>query len=199
MNGLLQKLRTFLVVSAVACFAAMPLGAQQSAEPGQIERQIEQSKPILRPADTEIRLLPEQPVRPAEPTDARFVLAAVIIDGATIFDPVSFAPYYEDLLARNITLADVENILAQITKKYRDEGYILSRAIAPPQDLASGVVRITVIEGYVDDVVYEGKDIPQDAIDIYARRITASEDIGAQCPADQQYCRASGRATAAGH
>ncbi|MEX2615329.1 MAG: POTRA domain-containing protein [Alphaproteobacteria bacterium] len=170
-------MRLFFTVLAGICFTALPLGAQQSAEPGQIERQIEQSKPSLRPAETEIRLLPDQPVRTAGPTDDRFVLAAVVLDGATVFDPVDFAPYYEDLLAREITLADIENILARITKKYRDEGYVLSRAIAPPQNLAAGVVRITVIEGYVDQIIYEGQDFPQDAVDIYARRIKAERPL----------------------
>ena len=116
--------------------------AQQAADPAQIERRIEETKPKLRRADPKIQLPEARPIAPAKPDADRFVLAAVVIEGATVFDPIAFAPAYEDLLAREITLADVEKVLAKITKKYRDGGYILSRAIAPPQELAAGVLYI---------------------------------------------------------
>ncbi len=151
--------------------------AQQSADPAQIERRIEQTKPKVRRADPEIKLPTDR--RGVAPADKalRFVLAAVVVEGASVFDPARFAPFYEDLLAREITLADVEKILARITKLYRDEGYFLSRAIAPPQQLETGVLQIDIIEGYVDRVEYGEFDSKKGMLQGYAERITGDRPL----------------------
>jgi hemolysin activation/secretion protein len=176
LNGM-RRFPLFCMLATCAVALASPSIAQNSGDSGQIERRIEQTRPDIQPADPDIRMLPEGPVQPVAPDTERFVLAAVVIEGATIFDTVAFAPYYKDLLAREITLVDVEKILARITKKYRDAGYILSRAVARPQNLATGVVRIDVIEGYVDEIIYEGEDVPKDMLQSYTRRISADRPL----------------------
>lgn len=155
------------------------LQAQQSADPAQIERRIEETKPDIRRAEPEIGV-PEAPsAAPRAPSDKEehFILAAVVVDGATVFDPALFAPFYEDLLAREVTLADVETILAKITGMYRDAGYILSRAVAPPQDLVAGVLHIEVIEGYIDQVDYKGVENKRALLEPYAARIKAERPL----------------------
>ena len=42
-----------------------------------------------------------------------------------------------------------EAILRGITQRYDDEGYFLARAIAPAQDITTGILRIRVIEGTI--------------------------------------------------
>jgi hemolysin activation/secretion protein len=79
-----------------------------------------------------------------------FVLAGVVIDGVTAFDQARLAPLYEELLARKIGAAEIETTLQAITATYRAQGYFLSRAVALPQSVADGILRITVIEGYVE-------------------------------------------------
>src|SRR3989338_8243642 len=39
---------------------------------------------------------------------------------------------------------------------YRNNGYIISRAILPPQKIQNGVVKIQIIEGYLDEVNVSG-------------------------------------------
>jgi len=51
-----------------------------------------------------------------------------------------------------ITVAELQQIVQDITNYYRNNGYILSRAVLPPQHVANGVVYVQVIEGYIDHV-----------------------------------------------
>lgn len=141
----------------------LPLAAWAQTEsldqgdPGQIERRIEQRK-APEPEEAPPIKLPTLPRGAAPTTEAEsFVLTAVVVEGATAIPPEAFGPLYEDQLAQRITLADVADIVARITKLYQDAGFLLSRAVAPPQDLAGGVLQIRVIEGFVDKVTLEGE------------------------------------------
>ena len=86
-----------------------------------------------------------------------FVLAAVEIEGATAYDPDELLPLYQDLLGQEIALDAVFALADAITAHYRNDGYTLSQAIVPPQTIRAGVVRITVIEGFIDKVLVEGE------------------------------------------
>lgn len=78
------------------------------------------------------------------------------IDGATVYGKEQLQPLFADLIGHEITLQAVYDLAARITAKYGADGYVLSRAVVPPQNLArrGAVVRLQVIEGYVDKVVW---------------------------------------------
>ncbi len=135
--------------------AAAQQGGGQATEPGQIQKRIRPPEAPRGP-DQEITL-PKPAPRPAVEEPARkFVLVGVEIAGSTVYQPVALSFAYESLLSREISLSDVEKILDRITQKYRGDGYILSRAIAPPQSIEVGILRIQVIEGFVERVEYTG-------------------------------------------
>jgi len=130
------------------------------ADPADIRRRIEERESPVRPQVPEVDIVPQAvPALPAEDGLPSFVLSAVLIEGATVFDPVAFGPLYEDYLARPVTSDDVEAILSRITDMYRDNGYFLSRAIATPQDVESGLLRVTIVEGFIEMVELAG-DVP---------------------------------------
>ena len=85
-----------------------------------------------------------------------FQLNAVSIEGSTVYKPVELMPLYRDYLTREVSLADLTAIATAITDKYRADGYILSRAVAPPQAPGSRAARIRVYEGYVSEVDVTG-------------------------------------------
>lgn len=137
----------------------MPVAAQQSGgkatEPGQIQKRI--SPPDApRPPDEPIRAPRAAPPRDGAGQAASFVLAGVELAGATVYRPEELLSTYEKLLGREVSLGDVGAIAAAITGKYRDDGYILSRATVPPQSVASGILRIEVVEGFVVRVEFSG-------------------------------------------
>ena len=93
----------------------------------------------------------------AESAGPRFRLSAVNIEGVTVYSGGELLALYEHLLEREISLDEVFALADAVTARYRNDGYTLSRAIVPPQTIRAGTVRITVIEGFVDEVVIEGE------------------------------------------
>jgi hemolysin activation/secretion protein len=141
------------VVAAFALAATSPAGAQ--ADPGSVERTI----PKL-----EVKPAPGSP-RVAAPVASRqqnariggtFVLGAVNIEGATVFSSAELAQSFEPYLASRVGQAQLDKIAADITARYRRAGYLLSYAVLPAQSVASGIVNIRVVEGFIADVRVEG-------------------------------------------
>lgn len=48
--------------------------------------------------------------------------------------------------------AAINQMMQELTSLYIDQGYITSRVYIPPQDLASGTLKLVVIEGYVEAI-----------------------------------------------
>ncbi len=117
------------------------------------ERLPDRDETLTQPETQQILMSPP-PLR--DGATASFILTAVEIIGASIFPPEAFAPLYDDLLARSVSLTDIIVLTDQITAMYRREGYFLSRAIAPAQNTLDGVLRINIVEGYVSEIAIEG-------------------------------------------
>lgn len=107
------------------------------------------AKPLAAPK------LPEPSTEPVESDDV-FVLAGVEVIGATVYTEAEFAPYYEPLLASAIKISEIQAITKKITEKYREDGYFLASAVAAPQDLSLGILRIRIVEGEITKVSFIG-------------------------------------------
>ncbi len=100
-----------------------------------------------------------QETQPAIPgaEKIKLTLIKVIIEGSTVYSDAElqaiFKPYYH----HEITLAKLLALVDTVTNKYRNDGYILSKAYLPPQQIKGGMVRINIIEGYVHHVQVTGK------------------------------------------
>jgi hemolysin activation/secretion protein len=55
-----------------------------------------------------------------------------------------------DHAGRCLAAKDIEGVLATLTKSYIDRGFITTRAYLPAQDLRSGMLEITVVEGTIE-------------------------------------------------
>lgn len=167
-----------LVLLLVQADHAHAQQASTANDAGLIERRI---RDRVLPEPPEDAVVPRfrTPAVPApeivEPV--KLVLAAVVIEGATAFAATDFIPLYEEFLGRAITEADIERILARITGLYRDNGYFLSTAIAPRQDLISGLVRVRIVEGYVESVSFRNAGSRRDELEPYVRNIVAERPL----------------------
>lgn len=159
---------------------ALAQSTTPSVDPGQIERRLGPRPEVRKevaPLIPEIRgELPPEKARAI-----RFVLSGLFIEGATVFEQAEFIPLYEDKLAREVTLEDVYKIAVAIGKKYADAGYLLSRVTVPGQEVDLGIIRIKVTEGYLENIIFEGRvDGPTDLLETYAKRITESQPLRAE-------------------
>lgn len=142
-------------------FAAPPTTIREigSIQPGVLGKILgsEQPKPQMQNREP----LPSAPVQQesALGPDAaliKFKLAKVILEGNHVFTQQELQPLYENKLNTTISIADLEKIVNSITSYYRNKGYILTRAVLPPQKVNHGIVRIRVIEGYIANVKVQG-------------------------------------------
>ena len=134
--------------------------AQQVPPPAELRPGISPDRvPPLQPPPVEPDLTTPTEVDPDLPPGAeaaRFFLADIVIDGSTVYDDGQLRPLYAEFLQTEISLATLYGIASAIETRYRDDGYIISRAIVPAQSVSDGVYRIQVIEGFVTNVVLEG-------------------------------------------
>ena len=74
--------------------------------------------------------------------DARplFVLRHVAIAGAVAIPQERLATAYQPYIGKKVSQADLAAIASAISDAYRAEGFHLSRAIIPPQDVGGGMM-----------------------------------------------------------
>ncbi|WP_414444966.1 ShlB/FhaC/HecB family hemolysin secretion/activation protein [Burkholderia sp. 22PA0106] len=92
------------------------------------------------------------------------------------FDLVSsrFTP----LVGKDITIGQLIEIANGVTKLYQERGFALSFAFVPAQTFEDGVVRVTIVEGYVSDVQITGKPGPMESkLRAVAAHITADRPL----------------------
>lgn len=89
----------------------------------------------------------------------RFILNSIVIKGMHAYKPQQFMPLFDNLTGQETSVAKLFEIVEKITTTYRNDGYILARAIIPPQDVTEGHVRIDIIEGHINDVQLTGNPV----------------------------------------
>jgi hemolysin activation/secretion protein len=164
--------------AAVVAYGAA-VSAQPAANPGQVEQR-------LRPR-------PEQPSvgaplqLPAVPQAApaaeggpalQFVLHAVSFDGNTVLPERTLQALAAPYVGKAVTLAQVNELAGRVTAAYRAAGYILVRAVVPPQQFSDGRLSLTIVEGFVDQVKIQGDAGGAKALlEAYGRRIAAARPL----------------------
>ena len=143
--------------------AAQDINLPGPAEPG-VERR-ERQLPTAPPSPPLGIRVPEiSGDAPPGAENVVLVLERLSIEGVTVFEEPDLRPIYRELLGQQITLADIFTIAAQITRQYRDDGFILTRALVPAQAIENGNVRITVVEGFIGAVTLDDPDGREDGI-----------------------------------
>src|SRR6201996_342622 len=92
------------------------------------------------------------------------------------FDEV--AQRFTPLVGKDITIGDLIQVADGVTKLYQARGYALSFAFVPAQTFENGVVRVTVVEGYVSEVKITGNPgNEEDKIRAIAEHIRADRPL----------------------
>ncbi|HET7888761.1 MAG TPA: ShlB/FhaC/HecB family hemolysin secretion/activation protein [Bradyrhizobium sp.] len=150
--------------AALLTLASTPaLRAQQATPPAYDPRQIEQrfndNQSERTPAEQPRLPIPRPAEGAAAAADPRplFVLRRVAITGANAIPHERLAAAYHGYIGRKVSQADLAAIATAISEIYRNEGFHLSRAIVPPQDIAGGTIRVQVIEGSITAIDLKGE------------------------------------------
>lgn len=169
-----NRLLFLLTIGLIVPFVAL---AQEEGDASRIEKRFEKPpepksslQPLIFPIGEELP--------PEKAGELRFKLKELTIKGNTAFSADDLAPLYAGLVGKEVTLLDIYKLRDAITAKYGNAGFGLSKAVIPAQHIQTeGLVRIDVIEGFIDNVIIEGGSKDQQAFLLHA-----IEEIKAERP-----------------
>ncbi|MDC1123174.1 ShlB/FhaC/HecB family hemolysin secretion/activation protein [Nitrospinaceae bacterium] len=164
-NGLKFICRIGRVVGFAAVWAfsagiyiSDPLWAQtvpSAAEPQRLDKRFEQPKvpgSVMEPEVPETKSYKPS----ADLKKIRFILKKIDVKGSTVYSHNAFKRWQKRFLDKKVSLELIYKFAEKITTKYRNDGYLLSRAIVIPQKIKNGEVTIQVIEGYIGNLKIRG-------------------------------------------
>jgi hemolysin activation/secretion protein len=169
-------------VSFAAVAQGVPSGAQlvpPSDQPGRERERFEPpAVPLAQPGGPTISVPGiEAPPGAAETT---LVIRQIRIVGATVYTAAQLAELYADLIGKKVTLQAVYDLAQRITAKYGADGYVLSRAIVPVQELDpnGAAIKIQVVEGYIETVEWPPQlSAYRDFFSYYGSKISAERPV----------------------
>jgi len=103
------------------------------------------------PGATQLRLAVPGTGAAALPADTRLRLHKVRFEGGTVYPLSELREHYQPLIGHMISVGELQQFTERLTQRYRHDGYPLSYAYLPPQDLAEGRVQVVLVEGYIHD------------------------------------------------
>ncbi len=158
-----------LLLTSTSVFAQLPAEAQraatQQADPGRVGSQISNTEIVegdFTP-NVQVRNLVLQKA-PPNAENIKLTLRGISFDGLGVYSTEEIRSVYADKLGQQITLADVYGISSALTNKYRNDGYILTQVVVPPQTIENGIVTLRAVEGFVDQIVVEGAGEQESAL-----------------------------------
>lgn len=83
-------------------------------------------------------------------------VSTVQIAGGTIYPLNELAAIYQPLIGHESTIAQLIEATREITRRYQQDGYLLSYAFLPKQNFEQGTVRVVLVEGYIKDYQLQG-------------------------------------------
>lgn len=121
------------------------------ADPGRIVPPLQTASP---PSTSEKLLAPPQAELsiPDTANHTSFELKHILLKGCTAFTVEEISAIYAPFIGKQVTLAQIYSIAQKITKHYREQGYFLSRAYIPQQEIDHGDLKIAVVEGFIGEV-----------------------------------------------
>ena len=166
---------TVVALPIMASAQAIP----PSVQPGRERELFSEPQPSRAQPGGPTVVLPSTTAPPGAKS-VRIVVRRIGVTGSTVYDAEDFKPLYEGLVGKRVPLQAIYDLAQAITAKYGADGYVLSRAIVPVQELEPGGanIRIQIVEGYVDRVVWPEKlSRYRDFFTDYARKITADRPL----------------------
>jgi hemolysin activation/secretion protein len=127
-----------------------------TVQPGQIEKQFRPEPKIPAAQPERMRVMEQDQPIPSDAKEIRFALKSMTVEGATVYTQKELLSPYGGRLGAEISLYDVYQIASELTAKYRNDGFILSRVIVPAQTIENGEVHLKAVEGYIARVTVEG-------------------------------------------
>jgi len=139
---------SYILLCTIPAKAAV---APVAPDSGQTMRELEKKRELSIPKATIPLKHSTEPEPKAEGVigDIRMLVNSIRVTGNTVISSVELEGLLADLVGGEHSLAELNDAAARITAYYHEQGYIVSRAYIPPQEIKDGVVMISVQEGRI--------------------------------------------------
>jgi len=147
-----------LLLLLVSLAPVITYGADPETEIGQRFLEEERQRLELEALRREQESLPSvlDELLPVPEETPCFAIERIEVTGVTLLDDKTLADTVGRYAQKCLGKTGVNQLMQEITSLYMRAGYITSRTYIPPQDLRSGVLKLTVVEGYVEGVSING-------------------------------------------
>ncbi|WP_068313826.1 ShlB/FhaC/HecB family hemolysin secretion/activation protein [Polycladidibacter hongkongensis] len=119
------------------------------------EREEERLRQRANNTEVGVKLENEAQLVASEAGAPCFPIGQITLEGSSLLPAKMLkglvAPHSQSCMG----IAQIDNLLRSITQAYIAEGLITSRAYLPDQDIRSGTLHIVVVEGFIEDIVYQ--------------------------------------------
>ncbi|MDR1889552.1 MAG: ShlB/FhaC/HecB family hemolysin secretion/activation protein [Zoogloeaceae bacterium] len=143
----------YSLLSSVLCLLPPAASAQIAPDAGQSLRELQQAPLSLPPERTLDLQLPEEAAPEEAASGGQTVqVGRFKISGNSVIATDELLAQLSDFNGQTLSLGELQNAAARLTRLYRDRGYLLARAYVPAQTIEQGTVEIIVLEGRYDAI-----------------------------------------------
>lgn len=146
------------LMSGQIAYAIVPTDISPSVDPGLLLKQISDRYTQGITSSAPIKRAHEEPSQAGGALEKiKFKLTGIKLKGNTVIPSDTIENIFKPSYHKEISVAELQRLVDQVTVLYRSDGYIISRAILPPQTIKNGIVQVQVIEGYVSQLTIAGQ------------------------------------------
>ncbi|MGU7775906.1 ShlB/FhaC/HecB family hemolysin secretion/activation protein [Burkholderia sp. MR1-5-21] len=151
-----MRQRKLRILAAAVSWSSALAWAQTAPPPnaGSIlnETQPRETRPAPPGGASALPAEPSPPPPAAVAPGKTFELKGITLKGNDTIPTDQLLAPVRDRIGTQVGFADLDAIAARITRIYRERGYALAQVVIPPQDVTSGNVEFSVLEGRVGHV-----------------------------------------------
>lgn len=96
------------------------------------------------------------PQLPNNSTSELIRVKKFVVVGSSVFSDQELASITKQYIDKPISIVELFQVRTKITELYLERGYITSGAYLPEQDLQTGIVKIQIVEGGLDEIKVTG-------------------------------------------
>jgi hemolysin activation/secretion protein len=130
--------------------------AQSTLTPGAVQDTVPPAKAPAPKAPAQLIFQPPPPPIEHDRNARRFSVNSFRFSGNTVYSEQALKRLVERFVDLQLNLYDLTRAADVVTRLYRDQGYIVARAVIPAQKVENGIVQIEIIEGKVGKIIFEG-------------------------------------------
>ena len=147
-----QPLKIVMLISGlIGSMAGNCAYAQQPPDAGTVLHSVKEPKIPLKPApEIDIQSAPKPALK--APPGLKVNVKSFNVSGNTVFSEAILLPLIANQIGKELDFEALKQVAETIATYYRSQGYFLTQAYLPAQNINNGAVEITVLEGRVGEV-----------------------------------------------